>query len=382
MPATEPELRLYCFIDALGWELAQQHRFLESLLPHRGPLGTLLGYSSTCDPTILTGCWPREHGHFSFFYYDPQGSPLAWLRHLKWLPRSLTSRGRVRHWISRLAGRALGYTGYFQLYNVPFPFLQFLNYSEKRDIYQPGGINGGQSTFLDLWRQRGVRFHLSDWRRSEAENLRALAADIEGPTPPSRAYLYLAAMDAVLHRDGCSASSVAAKLKSYEQQLHQLVEVAGRRYQNVRLYLFSDHGMRDVSRCLDLRTPLERLPLVYGRDYVAVLDSTLARFWFLHDRARSLILDWLSQQQHGQILSDAQLAAWGCDFPGQKYGQTWFLADPGVLLCPGHLGERPLAAMHGYHPDDPPGVGFFGTNQQVTAPAHLTELYPLFCEGL
>ena len=55
-----PELRLYCFIDALGWKLAEQHGFLQDLLVTRAPLGTLLGYSSTCDPSILTGKLPRE----------------------------------------------------------------------------------------------------------------------------------------------------------------------------------------------------------------------------------------------------------------------------------------------------------------------------------
>ena len=373
------ELKLYCFIDALGWELAQRHSFLHDLLITRAPLQTLLGYSCTCDPSILTGLLPREHGHFSFFYYDPQGSPLGWLAPLRWLPRSLTSRGRVRHWISKLTGKALGYTGYFQLYNVPFEYLRFLNYSEKLDIYQPGGILGGQKTFLDRWRSQ-IPYHLSDWRRSEEQNLQSLRQNLG---QPQRAYLYLAAMDAVLHRDGTGAASVVKKLAWYEEQLRQLVTAAQQHYDRVSLYVFSDHGMTDVVQSLDLRTPLQKLPLTYGVDYVAVIDSTLARFWFLQPRAESLILDWLAATPGGHLLTPGELANYGCNFSDHKYGSNWYLADPGVLLCPGHLGEKPLAGMHGYAPEHPDSPAFFGSNQVLSqTPTGLCDLYSLFCEGL
>lgn len=373
------ELRLYCFIDALGWKLAEQHRFLEDILVTRARLGTLLGYSSTCDPSILTGKLPREHGHFSFFYYDRKGSPLRWLRHLRWLPRQITSRGRVRHWISRLVGRAHGYTGYFQLYNVPFEALAYLNYSEKRDIYQPGGILGGQKTFLDRWRS-SIPYALSDWRLSEERNLQNLTHDLGRP---SRAYLYLAAMDAILHRDGTQAATVATKLAWYEKQLRQLLDCAARHYQEVKLYIFSDHGMTDVVRCLDLRTPLERMPLVYGQDYVAVIDSTLARFWFLKSDAESRVREWLSGVEGGHLMSEQELRHYGCDFANHFYGELWYLADPGVLFCPGHLGEKPLAGMHGYAPEHPDSPGFFGASEELAAtPPGLCDLYPLFCEDL
>ena len=53
------ELRLFVFIDALGWELARKYSFLDDILVTKTPLGTIFGYSSTCDPTILTGKLPR-----------------------------------------------------------------------------------------------------------------------------------------------------------------------------------------------------------------------------------------------------------------------------------------------------------------------------------
>ena len=116
----------------------------------------MLGYSSACDPTILTGKLPREHGHFSFFRFAPEASPFAIWKWLRVIPKFLASRGRVRRLLSRLLRRHLGYTGYFELYNVPFKYLPLLDYSEKRDLYRPGGINGGQPTVFDHFRAAGV----------------------------------------------------------------------------------------------------------------------------------------------------------------------------------------------------------------------------------
>ena len=69
------KLSLFVFIDAFGWRLLQEHSFLDDLLHTKVPVETVLGYSATCVPTILTGAWPRDHGHFAFFRYDPDASP-------------------------------------------------------------------------------------------------------------------------------------------------------------------------------------------------------------------------------------------------------------------------------------------------------------------
>src|SRR5947209_16258995 len=96
------KLSLFVFIDAFGWELLQRNSFLDDVLQTKAPLGTIFGYSSTCDPTILTGKLPREHGHFSFFYHNPSGSPFRICRLLRFLPAFVTRRGRVRRLMSRV----------------------------------------------------------------------------------------------------------------------------------------------------------------------------------------------------------------------------------------------------------------------------------------
>ena len=69
------KLAIYTFIDAFGWEIYQQYGFLNKLLPHSRKLETTFGFSSAADPSILTGRYPDEHGHWSSFYYSPETSP-------------------------------------------------------------------------------------------------------------------------------------------------------------------------------------------------------------------------------------------------------------------------------------------------------------------
>ena len=377
-------LHLFTFIDALGWRIYQQHRdqFLAGELQTREPLGTVFGYSSTCDPTIITGRLPPEHGHFSFFVYDPPRSPFRWLRPLRWLPPGIASRGRVRHHLSKGVGRLLGYSGYFQLYAMPFDKLPYFDYTEKRDIYQPGGINGGVPTIFDVLRQRNIPFELSNWRRSEEENLaslhRAIAAgDIRF------AYLYLAHLDGILHRDGTESSAVTQKIAWYDAALRDVLVRARRRYDRVALHVFSDHGMTDVHTLLPLMNQVDALGLRFGEDYAAVFDSTMARFWFLRPRARARLMRLLDNTPGGRLLTDDDLRELHVPTQGQRYGEVFFLLNPGVLLCPSHLGLTPLKGMHGYDPQDASSTAFLGSTETLHSPPRcLSELHGLMLSAI
>jgi hypothetical protein len=349
------------FIDALGWRLARDHDFLRSELPRRGPLATTFGYSSTCDPTILSGLKPREHGHFAFFTFDPENSPFKKLWWPRVVPAFLTQRGRIRRWMSNLVRRHVRYTGYFQLYNTPFELLSQLDYTEKRDLYGPHALNGGQATLFDDLRSANVPYHVSNWRLDEETNLSAARRDI-ATGQPEFAYVFLAQLDAILHAEGTRSTKVTDKLRCYERQVRELLNLAHDHYDHVSLSVLSDHGMTDVRKECPLMAFVDALPLEFGKDYFAVYDSTMARFWFLNQRAESVIGHALESHPDGHWLSEETLRLWGCDFPGRRYGHRFFLLNPGVLLNPSFMGQFALAGMHGYDPSHEDSTAFFATN--------------------
>jgi len=343
-------LSIVCFIDALGWEVLRGRRFLEERLPLRRKLRSTFGFSSACVPSILSGLTPREHKHWSFFYYSPRTSPFKPLKPLGLLPGALVNRGRVRNQVSKLVKKAFGYTGYFQLYNIPFKQIEKFDYCEKKDLFKPGGLNRGENIF-DLLERDAVPYHVSNWRESEDANLAALKRDIE-QSDIRFAFLYMASMDALLHMVGKESPRVDEKLAWYERELNSVLDLAERHYEQVRLFICSDHGMATVHTHIDLMSRIESLGLTFDTDYIATYDSTMGRFWFKHDGARAAISAALEQEPNGRILSRDELTALGCDFDGDQYGELIFLTNPGVIIVPSHMGLKPITGMHGYHPDD------------------------------
>jgi hypothetical protein len=373
---------IFVFVDALGWALLRDREFLLDLLPERHPVETVLGYSCACDPTILTGVSPSEHGHFSFFRYAPERSPFKGLRGLGWVPSAVADRARVRRLLSRGLRRWYGYTGYFELYSVPFRYLPQFEYTETRDLYQPGGINGGQPTVFDYFRDAGLPHHVSDWRQDERTNLAAAEQALTAGHVRA-AYVYLAGLDGRMHTHGTRAPAVDRHLAWYEQRLRRLVDVAARQYGDVRVHLFSDHGMADVHDVCDLAARVDRTGYRFGTDYTAVYDSTMARFWFASDAARQAIEAALSDEPAGHLLSDAELAAYGADFSDRSYGESIFLLEPGVLLCPSFMGRKPIAGMHGYRPTHPQSTASYLSNVAVPRPPRrLQDLFGLMLDDV
>jgi predicted AlkP superfamily pyrophosphatase or phosphodiesterase len=342
-------ISLVIFIDALGWEVLRDRKFLESELPHRRKLRSVFGFSSACVPSILTGRNPRDHGHWSYFYYSPETSPFRVLKPLALLPAALTERGRVRHLISKIVGRLMRFTGYFQLYNLPFRHAGLFDHCEKSDIFKPGGMNNGENIF-DVLERHNVSYHVSNWRDGETDNLEACEKAL-AEEDIQLAFLYMASMDGLLHQVGKDSSDVDTKLDWYEQQLRRTLSIAKKHYQDVRVFICSDHGMATVDRNVDLMSRIESLPLKFGKDYVAVYDSTMARFWFMKDAARQAITEELNLLTCGKILSASELQELGCDFTGNQFGETIFLLDPGTIIVPSHMGLNSITGMHGYHPD-------------------------------
>jgi hypothetical protein len=356
-------LPLFVFIDACGWEIIRNDPFARAFAPYRRRLDSVFGYSSACVPSIVSGAWPTDHRNWSYFVYDPKRSPFRWLKLFKWLPDTITSRRRFRRYLSRFLQRPLKFRGYFDLYNIPFEYISLFDFSEKKSPLRPGGMNRGGNIF-DFLEIHNIPYHVSDPANSETENLTNLIGEIR-LEQVDFAFVYWPDLDGLLHMVGNKSAEVPAKLRVYEQRLEQLLTHAHEHYQKVHLYVFSDHGMANCTEYLDLKSIIEKLArehgLRFGRDYVVVYDSTMARFWFPEveggargsaPTAREIIESRLNQIPQGRIVPDAELERLRALFTDRYFGEVIFLVKEGVLIVPSHMGQRPIKAMHGYHPEE------------------------------
>jgi predicted AlkP superfamily pyrophosphatase or phosphodiesterase len=354
-------LPLFVFVDACGWEIIRNDPFVREFAPNRKRLESVFGYSSACVPSILSGRWPDEHRNWCYFVHDPKRSPFKSLRPLRWLPEAITSRRIFRRWLSKLVKAQLSFRGYFDLYNIPFKYISLYDFTEKKSPLQPGGMNRGPNIF-DFLQQHRIRYHVSAPEKTEEANLDALLADIRSERIDF-AFLYWPGLDGLLHRVGNQSDEVPAKLRAYENWISKLMSVAGEHYDETRLYVFSDHGMANCDELLDLKAKIEPLPLRMGEDYAVVYDSTMARFWFFNERARSEITSMLREIPEGRVLPDSELKRLRAWFSDGYFGELIFLANEGVLIVPSHMGERPIRGMHGYHPNDKHSFAMLCTNQ-------------------
>ncbi len=363
------------FIDALGWDIVQRHsKFLKSIAPERKELKTILGYSSACDPSIISGLLPYQHMLWSSFYYSPETSPFKPLAPLGLLPSVVMDNHRIRSRVSNLIAKCHGYTGYFQLYNVPWSYLKYFDYAEKKRIYKPKGLPKGESIF-DIMVSLKRPYHVNGPSYDDAAKVAGLVTaldlgDIE------LGYVTLGRLDAVMHSKGTMDPEVGELLEWYEKEIQKIYDAAQKRYHDVALYIFADHGMHDVKDTCDVQAAVESLGLHYGRDYTAMYDSTMARFWFMHEDARTKIEWQLQNMSQGRFLEDNELKQLGVFFEDYRYGERIWLLNSSVLMVPSFMGRKRIPGMHGYHPDDAESSPALLSNRAI--PEDVTWIHHIF----
>ncbi len=361
------KLSLFLFIDAFGWEVRQRHPgFLEGLVADARPLETILGYSSACDPSIISGLVPAEHGLWSSYYYDPANSPFKWTRPLALLPGAIAARNRVRAPLGRWIKRRCGFTGYFQLYAVPFRHLPLFNYAEQKRIWEPGGLPRGRSIF-DRMAAADIPYFVHDSDAGDDARIAALL-DAVGRQSIDFAYCSFGKLDALMHAQGNDHPDIGILLRWYDERFRELFRTAEAHYGEVAWYLFTDHGMHNVRGSHDLAADIEALGLEWNRDYAAFYDATMARFWFMNDRARRTIRDLLGTHPRGRLLADGELKAHGVWFEDGRYGECIFLMDSGLQIVPSFMGTRPARGMHGYDPADADSKALICSNKPIPGP--------------
>jgi len=356
-------------VDALGWTLAARDPAFAPALPERRPLATVLGFSSGALPTAFTGRPPREHGRW--LMYRRAGADGGVFRGFAWLgllpPRVRRSWRLARRLTRVVEGR--GVRGYFNLYDVPRDELARFDLPEKGDIFAPGGLPC--ESLWDGLRGRGIPWIGWNWRTPDAV-ARASALEAIAGGDHDFIFLYSATLDARLHHEGSRGAGVRAELAAWSAWLEAAAAAAARASREPWLYLFSDHGMVDVTATVDVMGAAAALPWRRGRDYVAFYDSTMARFWWRRPAARTAVREALARLPHGRWLTAADLARAGVDFADHRYGEDIFLVDPGALVVPSFMGRAPVAAMHGYDPAHPDMAGLLASNRPL--PADVTHL--------
>lgn len=341
---------LVFLIDALGWEIVERFGFGKDAFAIRGPLGTVLGYSSAAIPSLLSGRTPAEHGSWSMFRRADAGGAFSFLSRAPRIPHAL--EWRARRWVRRYADARSKVGSYYDLYEVPLHLLHRFDLGQKGDPFQPGGLSC--ETVFDWMQREGIRYRLWYYRTAEAENFAGAEEALGGDADVL--FVYTAELDALMHRVGTFDESVAARLRRYRSFVDAMRRTARARGVSLTTVVLSDHGMTDVARVVDPWSAMETSERRLGQNFLAFLDSTMVRVW---GDAGAVDAAERALGENGRRVGDDELRALGCWFPAHEYGETILLANPGTLIVPSFMGSSAIAAMHGYHPDDAFSKGCF-----------------------
>jgi predicted AlkP superfamily pyrophosphatase or phosphodiesterase len=214
----------------------------------------------------------------------------------------------------------------------------------------------------DFLRKNQIKYFSSDPDQDEMQNYQALLEAIKSEQIDF-SFSYWPGLDGLLHSVGNQSPEIPKRLRLYESWIENVLTAAKGHYAEVKLYVFSDHGMANCDELLDLKSKINALGVRMEKDYAVVYDSTMARFWFFNENARHEITRCLQEVPQGRIIPDAELKELRAFFSDRHFGELIFLVKEGVLIVPSHMGERPIRAMHGYHPSEKHSYATLLTNQ-------------------
>ena len=362
----------------MGAAVTKDQPIIRDLSNFWKPLNSVFGYSSACVPSIMSGRWPEEHLHWSYFTHGSANPALRIPKRVKWLPPAIRDRGRVRRWCSQTVARHNHIDGYFQLYNMPMAHLDQYGHCEPKNIFTPGGLNRGRSIIDDL-KQAGTNAWLSDWKRSVADNWQAMA-QAAGDSQKTFLFMYDPSLDGWLHEHTRDDSQLTQRLGQIRRDIDRILAIARGHHDEVRFHIWSDHGMCTIQHHLNIHPLLEATGLRMHRDYHCVIDSTMVRFWYHgNDHIQQRIRDVFHGQNQIKLVSRNQLKKWRCNFPDNRFGDDIFLADPHCLLVPSHMGAKPINGMHGFSPEHEDSDATYITND----PSHFNDTTSIVdCYGL
>ncbi len=375
------KLTLVFFVDALGWEIARKLGCFRDVAPYSYRQRTVLGYSCAAQPTILTGLMPDEHGHWGMFYRTER-SDLRALRSLRFLPKVISSHRRFRRPLLNYHRRRTGFTGYYNLYRIPFHLFGAFDLIEKRDIYAPGAFASGAKSIFDHLAAADVPYRVWTWKHELDEGFAELETAIRDDHKMRFSLHYTPYIDAFLHGHVGDDEAVAGAVALIERRIARVVELARETQGDVNVIIFSDHGMAETTGEHDVISVVAALGLRQGSDYQVFYDSTMARFWFESPHARDRIVGALKELDYGTVLSDADLKREGVFFGDRRFGELIFLMNPTRLIVPSYMGGRAPRGMHGFSPEHRDSYAMLASSFEVDPePTHIRDSFRVMMQA-
>jgi hypothetical protein len=321
------------FVD--GWSHASAKKYFPSMNDkNSSSVVPGIGFSNNLYPEMLCGTNPDEIGYFNEWspVPKPRGPLSLLIRSLDIFRPFLYINAGIRKIILRKFLK-LDYA------NIPFKYAHLFKPQGSHDFrdLSPTGILGTHKfKIFDSVEFRDLKVGERDLAAIELTK-RNMSND--------NILVSLVDLDNVAHIHGCLSSEYDRHATYLAEEISDLARAFCFQNEDNRVFLFSDHGMVDVTdvKSFDIESVFG--PMAEDK-YLYFVDSTYVRVWVKDDSLRDELAEFLNELNFGTVVQDEERIRHGVT--RLEYGDYLFRANEGVMLVPNFYGGRPCRAMHGY----------------------------------
>ena len=108
--------------------------------------------------------------------------------------------------------------------------------------------------------------------------------------------------------------------------------------------VFADHGMELVKNSVDIIQKIDEMG-IKNNEITYYIEAPKARFWFHSDSAREKMLNYLSGNPDGVLLSRQDMHEFNVKFEDDSYGEYYFVLNPGTVFFPNDF-YQPLGNLY------------------------------------
>jgi hypothetical protein len=283
-------------------------------------------------PTLLTGTYPHENGIWQV-KLNANSNGVSGNSLLDNLPDIVTTTYQC---IIHLM------TGDFDLASIPSRRLRLFEqrrfkYTRREKSGRLPSIIGGVESIFSILGSENSSYVFS----RKFSDLDKLLSKL-GTGKHRLEFFEFYGLDLLQHWSLGDVEKVISAYRAVDHFVRKLHEKC--QHQGITLAILSSHGQEQIRGDVDIKGALKKLDLS-EKEYASYIEVPMARFWFHTDRARRRITDMLFSLKHGTVLSYQDMHNHNIKFNDNKYGELYFIADPGYIIYP-HDFYHPLANIY------------------------------------
>ncbi|MGB2692308.1 MAG: alkaline phosphatase family protein [Thermodesulfobacteriota bacterium] len=308
------------FVSAMDYRrIDQEHTpYLYSLL-EKYPYTRINNFPEVdLDPTLLTGLYPHEHKVWQVrLKSDYDFNRTSSIDHL---PDIVTTTSQCLIHM---------YTGSFNLAAVPYwrrrRFEIFKTRYNKKELKRYLKINGFDTFFNIIGESNCSYVYNTNLNKLDQMQPELFQKDLRFQ------FVETHSIDTLEHWFLDNQQKMIDsynKIDSFIKYLHSECKKQG-----TTLMILADHGQELVKNSVDIIQKINEMG-IRKNEITYYVEASKVRFWFHSDSAKEKMLNYLSKNPEGVLLSYKDMHKFNVKFEDDRYGEYYFVLNPGTIFFP------------------------------------------------